>query len=208
MQESVWMKRATVVAAVLFTLAEVPAFAGFDEGRAAYEHEDWSTALLEMRPLAVRGEARAQHVLGLMYQFGRGVPPDDVQAFDWYMLAAMQGYSASQKKVGVMYHEGRGVPQDYKQAIVWLRKSAEQNDVQAMAALGGCYFLGQGVAQDYVLAYAIVNLAASEDQGAREWRTALAKELSNAQVEQGQAISRQLARPGEFLKALDAAAAR
>jgi len=100
------------------------------------------------------------------------------------------------------------VPQDYKQAIVWLRKSAEQNDVQAMAALGGCYFLGQGVAQDYVLAYAIVNLAASEDQGAREWRTALAKELSNAQVEQGQAISRQLARPGEFLKALDAAAAR
>lgn len=208
MQKSVWVKRTTVLAAVLFCLAVVPAFAGFDEGRIAYEREDWSTALFEMRPLALRGEARAQYVLGLTYQFGRGVPQDEAQAFHWYMLAAMQGYRAGQTKVGVMYYVGRGVPQDYKQAIVWLRKSAEQNDARAMGTLGRCYLLGQGVAQDYVLAYALFNLAGPEIPEAREARTALGKDLSKDQVEEGQAISRQLARPGEFLKALDAAAAR
>lgn len=86
-------------------------------GRIAYEREDWSTALFEMRPLALRGEARAQYVLGLTYQFGRGVPQDEAQAFHWYMLAAMQGYRAGQTKVGVMYYVGRGVPQDYKQRL-------------------------------------------------------------------------------------------
>lgn len=35
MQKSVWVKRTTVLAAVLFCLAVVPAFAGFDEGRIA-----------------------------------------------------------------------------------------------------------------------------------------------------------------------------
>lgn len=77
-----------------------------------------------------------------------------------------------------------------------------------MGTLGRCYLLGQGVAQDYVLAYALFNLAGPEIPEAREARTALGKDLSKDQVEEGQAISRQLARPGEFLKALDAAAAR
>ncbi len=65
-----------------------PAWAGWDEGVAAYERGDYATALREFRPLAEQGDAKAQYNLGVMYGNGEDVPQDYVQAHMWFDLAA------------------------------------------------------------------------------------------------------------------------
>ncbi len=67
------MKRVTAFAVLLVVLA-VPAWAGLDEGVAAYERGDYETALREFRPPAEQGNALAQFSLALMYANGHGVP--------------------------------------------------------------------------------------------------------------------------------------
>ena len=60
-----------------FTLGlTAPAWAGFNEGVAAYKRGDYATALHEFRRLAEQGHAKAQHNLRFMYRKGRGVPQD------------------------------------------------------------------------------------------------------------------------------------
>ena len=72
-----------------FTLGlTAPAWAGLDEGVAAYDRGDYAAALREFRPLAEQGNAKAQNNLGLMYVGGLGVPQDYVQAHMWLDLAA------------------------------------------------------------------------------------------------------------------------
>ncbi len=45
----------------------------YDEGRAAYISGDYSTALDILTPLAESGDAEAQKMLGIMYDYGQGV---------------------------------------------------------------------------------------------------------------------------------------
>ena len=70
--------------------------------------------------------AIAQDNLGWMYQHGRGVPQDDVEAVKWYRKAAEGGNLAkAQDNLGWMYQHGRGVPQSDAKAVKWYRKAAE-----------------------------------------------------------------------------------
>ena len=105
------MKHIISAVVVLIRLA-APAWAGFDEGTAAYNRGDYATALREWRPLAEQGDANAQYNLGLMTYHGRGVPQDDAQAVRWYRKAAEQGDARAQFNLGSMFAYGRGVPRD------------------------------------------------------------------------------------------------
>lgn len=69
------------VALLLVAAFSAPAMAGFEEGLAAYKKDDYATALKEFRPLAEKGNAEAQKMLGRMYDDGEGVAKDDVEAF-------------------------------------------------------------------------------------------------------------------------------
>ena len=71
------------------------ASADFQKGLDAYNAGDYATALREWRPLANRGNARAQNNLGHMYYNGEGVPQDDVEAVKWFRLAADQGNNSA-----------------------------------------------------------------------------------------------------------------
>ncbi len=103
-----------------FTLGlTAPAWAGWDEGVAAYHRGDYAAALREFRPLAEQGNAKAQYNLGLMYYNGEGVPQDYAEAVKWYRKAAEQGHAKAQLFLGNMYGNGQGVPQDYVQAYMW-----------------------------------------------------------------------------------------
>ncbi len=104
-----------------FTLGlTAPAWAGFDEGTAAYIRGDYATALREWRPLAKQGMADAQYKVGVMYGEGLGVPQDDAEAVEWLRKAAEQGRAKAQYNLGFMYAKGRGVTQDYVQAYMWI----------------------------------------------------------------------------------------
>ena len=80
--------------------------ADFDAGLAAYERDDYATALREWRPLAEQGDADAQFGLGLMYHDGDGVPQDGAEAVRWFRLAAGQGDAHAQLFLGQMYRDG------------------------------------------------------------------------------------------------------
>ena len=84
-----------------FTLGlTVPAWAGFEEGEAAYNRGDYATAFREFRPLAEQGKAFAQYNLGLMYYNSRGVPQDYAEALQWYLKAAEHSYATAQHNLG------------------------------------------------------------------------------------------------------------
>ena len=168
------------------------ALAGFLEGATAYNNKNYGTALKEITPLAKAGNADAQHLLGLMYYMGRGVPQDYPQAFQWHRKAALQGKADAQYVVGAMYYTGNAVPQDQKHAVTWFRKAAEQGHAEAQHALGLMYrYHVAGVPGDPVIAYMLMNLAAaSGNQNAINQRAAMAKQMSQGQIEEAQALSR------------------
>ncbi len=110
-----------------FTLGlTAPAWAGVDEGVAAYMRGDYATALREWRPLAEQGYASAQNNLGLIHEKGQGVPQDYAKAVRWYRKAAEQEYAKAQFNLGFMYGNGLGVPQDYAQAHMWYNLAASK----------------------------------------------------------------------------------
>ncbi len=89
--------RSGFLALAIMALA-VPADAGpFEDGLAAYRRDDYATALKFWRPLAEQGDALAQSNLGVMYEFGLGVPRSFVQAYPWFSLAVAQGDAVAQQ---------------------------------------------------------------------------------------------------------------
>jgi TPR repeat protein len=185
------MKKFTV--AILFALGLCgSAQAGFPEGASAYNARNYTLAMREIAPLARAGNPDAQHLLGLMYYMGRGVARDYKQAFAWHLKAAEQGKADAQYVVGAMYYTGNAVPQDQKHAVTWFRKAAEQGHGEAQHALGLMYrYHVAGVPGDPVIAYMLWNLAAAGgNHNAVGQRAAIAKTMTQEQIEEAQALSR------------------
>ena len=74
------------------------------------------------------GFSEAQYNLGRMYDIGKVVPKNYIEASKWYRKAAEQGEILAQVRLGGMYKLGQGVPQDYIRAYSWLNISASQGE--------------------------------------------------------------------------------
>ena len=120
-----------LLAAVLLLWLTTPAWAGFDEGMAAYERGDFATALEQWQPLANQGDAGAQYSLGRLYAKGEGVPHDYGEAARWYGLAAEQGHGGAQFNLADLYKYGKGVPQGYVRAYMWWSVAASSGFEEA-----------------------------------------------------------------------------
>jgi TPR repeat protein len=101
-----------------------------------YTDRQYSQALPLFLEAAHAGNREAASYLGIMYEKGRGVPKDDVQAVSWYRKAAEAGAARGMFNLGVMYADGRGVPKDDAQAVSWYRKAAETGHAGGMTNLG------------------------------------------------------------------------
>ena len=86
-----------------------PAWAGYDEGLAAYERGDYKTATRELKLSAEQGDARAQVLLGGLYIAGRGVLQDHAEGLKWFRKAAEQGSALASFTLGAMYILSRPV---------------------------------------------------------------------------------------------------
>ena len=183
------MKRVTAFAVLLIVLA-APAWAGFDEGSAAYKLGDYATALREWRPLAAQGDAKAQNNLGVMYGNGHGVTQDYVQAVKWYWKAAMQGHAVAQNNLGFMYRRGLGMTQDYAEAAKWYRKAANRGYALAQYNLGLMYAAGRSVTPDDVQAYMWSSLAGAQGiKQAAKVRDIVAKRMTPSQIAEAQRLA-------------------
>jgi hypothetical protein len=90
----------------------------------AYVKGNYETAGRLMRPLATKGEAPAQFILGYANFINLNYPA----ALKWYQRAAGQGYADAQNTLGEMYLGGLGVQQSTMQAYVWFSLAAANND--------------------------------------------------------------------------------
>ena len=89
---------------------------------------DQFTDLEKLIQQASQGDADTQYNLGVMYDFGQGVPQDYAQAVKWYRLAADQEHVKAQYNLALKYDKGQGVPQDYAEAVKWFRLAADQGN--------------------------------------------------------------------------------
>ncbi|WP_407654398.1 tetratricopeptide repeat protein [Bradyrhizobium prioriisuperbiae] len=96
---------------------------GLSRGTSAYAQGDYVRAAKELSPLARRGNARAQAMLGFMYEHGFGVPQAYEVAADLYMQAAQRGDPFAQCAIGLLYDKGHGVPENVELAYMWLSRA-------------------------------------------------------------------------------------
>jgi hypothetical protein len=113
-------------AASILVLAVIPsAYADpLAAGGTAFKRGDFGTAARLLIPLAERGNARAQAMVGFMYATGQGLPQAYDAATYWYRLSAEQGDTTAQYLLGLMYDKGQGVPLDEVAAYTWLNLAA------------------------------------------------------------------------------------
>ena len=184
---------AVVIAAVLLNFAAPTAWAGFDDGVAAFERGDYVTAVREFRTLAGRGNAAAQFNLGIIYDYGHGVGTDYARAMKWYRRAAEQGFDAAQFNLGIMYDYGQGLPaEDYAAAVKWYRKAAEQGNARAQNSLGFMYDKGRGVPRNTNIAHMWYSLAAAQgDEQAAGNRDIVAEKMTTAEIAEAQLRARE-----------------
>jgi TPR repeat protein len=87
-----------VVAAQILGIAG--AVAGpWEDGMASYNRGDYMPAIRLFRPLAEQGNAKAQHLIGVMYHRGQGVARNSVRALAWFSLAAANGDREAKAKL-------------------------------------------------------------------------------------------------------------
>lgn len=80
-------------------------------------------SLEELLAKAQNGDVQAQAELGSMYYMGRGVAPNDDEAFKWLSMALNHERGPS-PLLGMLYLQGRGVARDYDKAHDLLLQSA------------------------------------------------------------------------------------
>ena len=184
------MRKIFVMLALMFS---VTAWAGdLEDGIAAYDKQDYATAIVHFKAAAAKGNASAQNYLGVMYDEGHGVAQNYAEAVRWYKLAAAQGLDDAQYNLGVMYDEGHGVAQNYAEAVRWYKLAAAQGLADAQFNLGHMYRNGHGVAQNFVQAHVWFNLAATKsDKDAVKERNNIAKKMTQQQIAEAQKLARE-----------------
>jgi len=123
---------------VVFLSSSSTSMAGdLENGVAAYNRLDSATAWRLLQPLADRGDAGAQALVGNMYARGLGVTYDGAEAVRWWRKAAEQGDANAQEELGVAYFWGDGVDQDHSEAARAISDRVEPSLRGSLAKGGG-----------------------------------------------------------------------
>jgi TPR repeat protein len=176
---------------VFLNSSSITTAGGFQEGVAAYNRLNSASEWRLLQPLAARGDARAQALIGNMYARGLGVTYDGAEAVRWWRKAAGQGDVGGQEELATAYFWGDGVQADHSEAAQWFRKAAEQGDIFAQTSLAYLYARGEGVPQNFALAHMWLSLAAAQGQPvAKNELDRLASKMTTGQVAEAQRLAR------------------
>ncbi|MGE3920079.1 MAG: tetratricopeptide repeat protein [Gammaproteobacteria bacterium] len=75
------------------------ASASFQQGKMAFQQQNYRKAFVTLKPLAQAGNADAQYAVGYMYYYGKGVVEDRAAAKYWIGKAADQGNVAARNQL-------------------------------------------------------------------------------------------------------------
>lgn len=166
-------KMVAVCSLAVGLLASGASFAGFEEGSAAFQNKDYSTALSEWQPLAEKGDARAQFRMAWLYKYDLNAKMREKQVFAWYRKAAESRSDGALADLGQYYKAGIGVPQSKVAACALLK-------------------LSQSNPSDDVDQEKLSNVIGG-----------LQKTLTDKEASEADALLREMSKPGNLLKALD-----
>lgn len=126
------------------SLDTINAQPGIERGLANFRDSNYSAAMVELEPFAERGDPRAQHAVGVMYDVGDPwIRQDKSKACKWFQLAASQNNPDAQFQFAYCFDK------DPEKKLRLLRLSAAQGNVAAMIWLGRAYEVGRyGVTTD------------------------------------------------------------
>ncbi|KAF0210706.1 MAG: hypothetical protein FD172_2391 [Methylocystaceae bacterium] len=153
---------ATIALSFMLALAGSALAEDYENAVSATRRGEFAGAFKLLKPLAEKGDARAQADVGAMYLTGKGVAANPKEALKWLRLAADHGNASAQFNLGTMYLEGQVVMRDYKEAMKWNLLAAGQGLAAAQVNIASMYYDGVGVAQDYKEAAKWLRLAAEQ----------------------------------------------
>jgi S1-C subfamily serine protease len=99
--------------------------ASYEAASEPYSKGDYKEAYEPMLQVAQAGDARAQFIIGVMYDAGQSVAADRKAAVQWYARAAEQGEPNAQFRLAGLYFFDPDVPRDPEQAYRWALLSAD-----------------------------------------------------------------------------------
>ncbi len=183
-----WVRRISLCAFTILLCASFSAGADLASAKRAYEQKDYATALKELTPLAEKGDADAQFILGKIYWDGKGVLKDLDQGTKWFKASATQGNADAQFFLGSFYLLPH---RDITEGVKWLRLSAEQGNQDAQWLLGKAYLQGdKELPRDPVQAEMWLWLAAKDNLEFYENTLRSAEgQMSPDQVAKGKALA-------------------
>ncbi len=137
MHKSIQQRLTAVVLgiALSLTLASHALAGQFEDGVTAYYQKNYPHAFELWVPLAEKGDAMSQVLVGSLFAFGQGVKRNDLEAVRWYGQAAFQGNAQGQFNLAIMYEHGWGVGKSLDLAIYWYGKAAVQGRQDARERL-------------------------------------------------------------------------
>lgn len=127
------------------------------------QNKIWNSIQEEVLFMARSGDFLAENVLGMMYQYGRGVEHSYEHAAEWILKSADQGFAAAQKNISWIYTNGRGVKPSSEKAAEWIYKAALQENPDAQNSLGIMYENGHGLEKSQKKALEWFSKAAGQD---------------------------------------------
>lgn len=93
------------------------------KGMAAYDKQDYTTAIMYWLPLTRSGHADSQYMLGRMYLHQTGERRNPLKAEYWFKRAAELGHQQAQLELGLMYFNGEDIEKNLKLASTWLLRA-------------------------------------------------------------------------------------
>ncbi|HUT50890.1 MAG TPA: tetratricopeptide repeat protein [Alphaproteobacteria bacterium] len=111
----------------------------FADAKQAFDAEQYRKAVRLLRPLAEKGDARAQHLLGRAHMFGLGAKRSDKQAQYWLMKAVAQDYAPAFSLLGRLLLE---IDRSPARGLPLIKIAVRRGDPVAQAALGMLYLIG------------------------------------------------------------------
>lgn len=146
----------------LLMLTAATAQAGFDEGLAAFNRHDYTTAYVEWKLLSDAGNRDAENNLGALYMNGFGVARNERRAMELFQDS---NTAKARENQGLLYANGSSTPRNYVRAAQLLQSSAADGNPHANVGLAYLSMQGFGVPKDEDRARKLLNdaLAAGID---------------------------------------------
>ena len=96
-----------------------------------------SVQIEKLKPIAKKGDAKAQYQLGIHFLIGGiGNEPDLEKAIYWLRQSAEQNFPLAQYRMAICYEKGVGVETDKELALENYKKAANQGHLESQLSAG------------------------------------------------------------------------